>query len=127
MRIERAERRAQLLQNLADKLPHLAQGMIRGNPPLRLDVRKHPPLIENSPRIANPPAESEGKVNHHPFAVARFFSKLLVPSEGYSTGILKIQPETPSQSAPLQILWTVLAGFRPSWSILNFTDFQVTC
>src|SRR5439155_2219913 len=46
MRIEPAERRAQLLQNLADKLPHLAQGMVRGNPPLRLDVRKHPPLIE---------------------------------------------------------------------------------
>src|SRR5262249_837233 len=40
------ERRAQLLQNLTDKLPRLAQGTVRGNPPLRLDVRKHPPLIE---------------------------------------------------------------------------------
>jgi len=48
---------------------------------------------------------------------------ILVPSEGYSTRILKIQPETPPQSAPLQIL----AGFKPSWRILNFTDFQVTC
>jgi hypothetical protein len=56
-------------------IPHLAQGMVRGNPPLRLAVRKYPPLSKNRPRIADPPAESAGKVNHQPFAVARFFQQ----------------------------------------------------
>src|SRR5437762_961399 len=46
MRIELPEGMAQLLQNLADKLAHLAQGMIRRNAPLRLDIREHPALIE---------------------------------------------------------------------------------
>src|SRR6476619_4343001 len=49
-------------------IPHLAQGMVRGNPPLRLDVRKYPPLSKNRPRIADPPTESAGKVNHYPLA-----------------------------------------------------------
>src|SRR5204863_3772335 len=46
MRIELPEGMAQLLQKLADKLAHLAQGMIRRNAPLRLDIREHPALIE---------------------------------------------------------------------------------
>src|SRR5690348_13387351 len=39
---------AQFLQNFADKLPHLAQRMLRGNAPFRVDVREHPALIEKS-------------------------------------------------------------------------------
>src|SRR5436190_8746822 len=39
---------AQLLQNFADKLPDLAQRMVRGNAPVRVDVREHSALIEKS-------------------------------------------------------------------------------
>src|SRR4029079_1647746 len=39
---------AQFLQNFADKLPHLAQRMLRGNAPFRVDIREHPALIEKS-------------------------------------------------------------------------------
>src|SRR5690242_14299804 len=39
---------AQFFQNFADKLPHLAQRMLRGNSPFRVDVREHPALIEKS-------------------------------------------------------------------------------
>ena len=46
MRIELPKGMAQLVQNLAHKLPQLAQGMARGNTSLRLDIREHPALIE---------------------------------------------------------------------------------
>src|SRR5689334_632041 len=35
----------QLIQNLADEFADFAQGMVRGNPLLRMNIRKHPALI----------------------------------------------------------------------------------
>jgi hypothetical protein len=64
----------QLLQNLADEFADFAQGMVRRNPLLRLNVQEHPALI------LKPSAhlQSSRRIREeHPFALARFFSKLL--------------------------------------------------
>src|ERR1700740_1197285 len=67
----------QLLQNLADKFADFAQGMVRGNSLLRLKVREHPTLIlKPSPHLQSS-RRIRGELNHYPFALARFFSKLL--------------------------------------------------
>src|SRR5262249_12520559 len=67
----------QLLQDLADKFADFAQGMVRGNPLLRMNVRKHPALILRSSAHLQPSRRIRGALNHHSFALARFFSKLL--------------------------------------------------
>src|SRR5215472_14817362 len=69
----------QLLQDLADKFADFAQGMVRGNPLLRMNVRKHPALILRSSAHLQPSRRIRGALNHHSFALARFFSKLLEP------------------------------------------------
>src|SRR6516164_2393957 len=68
----------QLLQNLADEFADFAQGMVRGNPLLRLNVREHPALILKPSAHLQSSRRIKGELNHHPFALARFFSKLLV-------------------------------------------------
>src|SRR6516162_8091608 len=70
----------QLLQDLADEFADLAQGMVRGNPLLRMNVRKHPALILRSSAHLQSSRRIRGGLNHHSFALARFFSKLLEPS-----------------------------------------------
>src|SRR5262244_2452743 len=77
MRVEPPERMVQLLQNLADEFADFAQGMVRGNPLLRMNVRKHPALILRSSAHLQPSRRIRGALNHHSFALARFFSKLL--------------------------------------------------
>src|SRR5271157_6585908 len=67
----------QLLQNLADEFADFAQGMVRGNPLLRLNVREHPALILKPSAHLQSSRRIKGELNHHPFALARFFSKLL--------------------------------------------------
>src|SRR5215475_11727796 len=77
MRVEPPERMVQLLQNLADEFADFAQGMVRGNPLLRMNVRKHPALILRSSAHLQSSRRIRGGLNHHSFALARFFSKLL--------------------------------------------------
>src|ERR1700740_591856 len=67
----------QLLQNLADEFAYFAQGMVRGNPLLRMNVRKHPALILRPSAHLQSSRRIRGGLNHHSFALARFFSKLL--------------------------------------------------
>src|SRR5262245_19695914 len=67
----------QLLQNLADEFANFAQGMVRGNPLLRMNVRKHPALILRPSAHLQSSRRIRGGLNHHSFALARFFSKLL--------------------------------------------------
>src|SRR5262245_61093729 len=69
----------QLLQDLADEFADFAQGMVRGNPLLRMNVRKHPALILRSSAHLQPSRRIRGALNHHSLALARFFSKLLEP------------------------------------------------
>src|SRR5215831_11098439 len=87
MRVEPPERMVQLLQNLADEFADFAQGMVRGNPLLRMNVRKHPALILRSSAHLQSSRRIRGGLNHHSFALARFFSKLL----GYSGGHLDLK------------------------------------
>src|SRR5215468_3485664 len=77
MRVEPPERMVQLLQNLADEFADFAQGMLRGNPLLRMNVRKHPALILRSSAHLQSSRRIRGGLKHHSFALARFFSKLL--------------------------------------------------
>src|SRR5215831_16818743 len=86
----------QLLQDLADKFADFAQGMVRGNPLLRMNVRKHPALILRSSAHLQPSRRIRGALNHHSFALARFFSKLLdrsvvtkLPLEPLPTGDIR--------------------------------------
>jgi hypothetical protein len=65
MGLEFPERMAQVLQNLPDKLSHLARGVA--------GIRR-PAKCKRTSSI-NPPAESAGKVNHYPFAPASFFQQ----------------------------------------------------
>src|SRR5262249_552641 len=81
VRVEPPERMVQLLQDLADKFADFAQGMVRGNPLLRMNVRKHPALILRSSAHLQPSRRIRGALNHPSFALARFFSKLLEYSE----------------------------------------------
>src|SRR5262249_57389137 len=67
----------QLLQALADEFADFAQGMVRGNPLLRMNVRKHPALILRPSAHLQSSRRIRGGLNHHSFALARFFSKLL--------------------------------------------------
>src|ERR1700740_3323328 len=67
----------QLLQNLVDEFADFAQGMVRGNPLLRLKVREHPTLILKPSAHLQSSRRIRGELNHYPFALARFFSKLL--------------------------------------------------
>src|SRR5262249_47069371 len=67
----------QLLQDLADEFADFAQGMVRGNPLLRMNVRKHPALILRPSAHLQSSRRIRGGLNHHSFALARFFSKLL--------------------------------------------------
>src|SRR5262244_837673 len=67
----------QLLQNLADEFADFAQGMVRGNPLLRMNVRKHSALILRPSAHLQSSRRIRGGLNHHSFALARFFSKLL--------------------------------------------------
>src|SRR6516164_6548302 len=69
----------QLLQNLADEFADFAQGMVRGNPLLRMNVRKHSDLILEPSAHLQSSRRIRGELNHHPFTLARFFSKLLTP------------------------------------------------
>src|SRR5215472_13888990 len=71
----------QLLQDLADEFADFAQGMVRGNPLLRMNVRKHPALILRSSAHLQSSRRIRGGLNHHSFALARFFSKLLIHLE----------------------------------------------
>src|SRR6516165_5896146 len=68
----------QLLQDLADEFADFAQGMVRGYPLLRMNVRKHPALILRPSAHLQSSRRIRGELNHHSFALARFFSKLLV-------------------------------------------------
>src|SRR5215831_17612265 len=79
MRVEPPERMVHLLQNLADEFADFAQGMVRRNPLLRMNVRKHPALILRSSAHLQSSRRIRGGLNHHSFALARFFSKLLEP------------------------------------------------
>src|SRR6516165_64444 len=67
----------QLLQNLADEFADFAQGMVRGNPLLRMNVRKHPACILRPSAHLQSSRRIRGELNHHSFALARFFSTLL--------------------------------------------------
>jgi hypothetical protein len=67
----------QLLQNLADEFADFAQGMVRRNPLLRLKVREHPALILKPSAHLQSSRRIRQELNHYPFALARFFSKLL--------------------------------------------------
>jgi hypothetical protein len=49
--LELPECLVQFSQHLADKLPHLAQGMVCANALLRPDIREHSALIENPPHV----------------------------------------------------------------------------
>src|ERR1700745_438587 len=51
--------------------------MVRGNPLLRLKVREHPALIPKTSAHLQSSRRIRGELNHYPFALARFFSKLL--------------------------------------------------
>src|SRR5215475_729000 len=86
MRVEPPERMVQLLQDLADEFADFAQGMVRGNPLLRMNVRKHPALILRSSAHLQSSRRIRGGLNHHSFALARFFSKLLEQKSGPSKG-----------------------------------------
>ena len=70
----------QLLQNLADEFVDFAQRMIRGNSLLRLNVREYAALILKPSAHLQSSRRIKGELNHHPFALARFFSKLLALS-----------------------------------------------
>src|SRR5262249_42406047 len=80
----------QLLQNLADEFADFAQGMVRGNPLLRMNVRKHPALILRPSAHLQSSRRIRGGLNHHSFALARFFSKLLAldPTSAALNGML---------------------------------------
>jgi hypothetical protein len=67
----------QLLQNLAHEFADFAQGMVRGYPLLRMNVRKHPACILRPSAHLQSSRRIRGELNHHSFALARFFSKLL--------------------------------------------------
>src|SRR5262245_20908556 len=67
----------QLLQDLADEFADFAQGMVRGYPLLRMNVRKHSALILRPSAHLQSSRRIRGELNHHSFALARFFSKLL--------------------------------------------------
>ena len=67
----------QLLQNLADEFADFAQGMVRRNPLLRLNVREHPALILKPSTHLQSSRQIRRELNRHPFALATFFSKLL--------------------------------------------------
>src|SRR6516165_2669136 len=67
----------QLLQDLADEFADFAQGMVRGNPLLRMNVRKHPALILRPSAHLQSSRRIRGGLNLHSFALARLFSKLL--------------------------------------------------
>src|SRR5690349_10371432 len=78
---------AQLLQNFADKLPDFAQRMVRGNAPVRLDVREHSALIQKSSTHCKSSRRISGKSESPPLPSGEVFpqtarSMLL----GYSTG-----------------------------------------
>src|SRR6516165_2298222 len=79
----------QLLQNLADEFADFAQGMVRGNPLLRMNVRKHSALILRPSAHLQSSRRIRGELNHHSFALARFFSKLLA---GFAWRIMSASP-----------------------------------
>src|SRR6516165_5312013 len=79
----------QLLQDLADEFADFAQGMVRGNPLLRMNVRKHPALILRSSAHLQSSRRIRGGLNHHSFALSRFFSKLLARSTDAGSGRLQ--------------------------------------
>ena len=66
----------QLLQNLGEEFADLRKGWFAGNPLLRMNVQKHPALILK-PSAHLQSLANRGELNHHSFALARFFSKLL--------------------------------------------------
>src|SRR5215467_6229046 len=99
MRVEPPERMVQLLQHLADEFADFAQGMVRGNPLLRMNVRKHPALILRSSAHLQSSRRIRGGLNHHSFALARFFSKLLATgtpfaNRGFSRFMMGWTPPT---------------------------------
>src|SRR5262249_29172481 len=58
----------QLLQDLADEFADFAQGMGRGNPLLRMNVRKHTTLILRASAHLNSSRRIRGELNHHSFS-----------------------------------------------------------
>src|SRR6516165_3613407 len=94
----------QLLQNLADEFADFAQGMVRWYPLLRMNVRKHPALILRPSAHLQSSRRIRGELNHHSFALARFFSKLLGvsirPREGRFCRNARRPPCTDKPRAP---------------------------
>src|SRR5262249_2956888 len=95
----------QLLQDLADKFADFAQGMVRGNPLLRMNVRKHPALILRSSAHLQPSRRIRGALNHHSFALARFFSKLLGP---FLAATIQVESPPPRRARRGLSQWLVL-------------------
>jgi hypothetical protein len=65
-------------KDLADEFADSAQGVVRGNPLHRMNARKHPALILKLSTHLQSSHRIGGEMNHHSFALARFFGKLLV-------------------------------------------------
>jgi hypothetical protein len=66
--------------------------MVRGNPLLRLNVREHPALILKPSAHLQSCRRIRGELNHHPFALARFFSKLLEQlASNYRPGFFSVR------------------------------------
>src|SRR4029079_9740510 len=84
---------AQFLQNFADKLPHLAQRMLRGNAPFRVDIREHPALIEKSSTHRKSSRRISGKSESPPLHSGEVF-----PQTASSLAFFRI----PSGAAPAQ-------------------------
>src|SRR6516162_9879399 len=107
----------QLLQDLADEFANFAQGMVRGNPLLRMNVRKHPALILRPSAHLQSSRRIRGELNHHSFALARFFSKLLA-GYGHAQGssIAVYEDHVP------HIEWHAWAGYGEHFRSLTLND-----
>ncbi len=102
----------QLLQNLADEFADLAQGMVRGIRFSRMNVRKHPALILKPSAHLQSSRRIGGELNHHSFALARFFSKLL-------------KQKMPAGRAAKEDVISANAGLKSHlWAVFSFKDVE---
>src|SRR5206468_1031386 len=95
-------------QHLADKLPHLAQGMVCANALLRPDMREHSALIEKSSAHRKSSRRISGKSESTPLRFGEIFQQTARPTAH------PFHMKTATVFEP--VIWTPRAwnGARPS-------------